>query len=96
MGFVFKYGIVLINSRLGIGVTSPSYALDVLTSINCAEINRNGTPLSSTLSLFLPLTGGIMSGPLSGTTISVTSVSAATFSGSGASLTYLNASNHLM
>jgi hypothetical protein len=64
-----------------------------LTNINCAEIYRNGTPISSTLSLFLTLTGGILSGPLSGTTISATSVLASTFSGSGASLTTLNASN---
>ena len=43
------------SGKIGIGVTSPgaNYSLDVLNNINCAEIYRNGTPLSSTLSLFL-------------------------------------------
>ena len=59
------------------------YDLDVLNNINCFEIYRNGTPLSSVLSLFLPLTGGILTGNLKGTTISATNVSASTFAGSG-------------
>ncbi len=69
------------SGKIGIGVTSPgaNYSLDVLNNINCAEIYRNGTPLSSTLSLFLPLTGGTLMGVLSGTIISATN-----FVGSGA------------
>jgi hypothetical protein len=54
--------------------------LDVLNNINCNEIYRNGTPISSTLSLFLPLTGGLLSGPLTGTTISATNMSATNIS----------------
>ncbi len=68
-------------------------SLDVLNNINCAEIYRSGTPLSSTLSLFLPLTGGTLTGVLSGTTISATNMTASLFSGSGTSLNSLNASN---
>jgi hypothetical protein len=83
------------SGKIGIGLTNPdtNYKLDVLGNINCSEIYRNGTPLSSALSLFLPLVGGQLTGGLTGTTCSMTSVSAATFSGSGASLTNLNASN---
>ncbi len=42
------------SGKIGIGSTNPgaNYALDVLTNINCAKIYRNGTPISSTLSLF--------------------------------------------
>ena len=46
------------------------FDLDVLKNINCNEIYINGTPLSSTLSLFLPLTGGMLTGNLTCTTIS--------------------------
>ena len=81
------------SGKVGIGLTNPNYNLDVLGNINCQEIYRNGTPISSTLSLFLPLTGGTLTGVLTATTISATNISAATFSGSGASLTNLNASN---
>ena len=83
--------IYITSGKIGIGLTNPgtSYKLDVLGNINCSEIYRNGT----TLSLFLPLVGGQLTGGLTGTTCSMTSVSAATFSGSGASLTNLNASN---
>jgi hypothetical protein len=42
------------SGKIGIGLTNPNYALDVSTNINCAEIYRNGTPISSTLSLFYP------------------------------------------
>ena len=82
------------SGKIGIGVTSPgaNYALDVLTNINCAEIYRNGTPISSTLSLFLPLSGGTLTGLLTGTTISATNMTANLFTGSGAALTTLNAS----
>ena len=59
------------------------YDLDVSNNINCFEIYRNGTPLSSVLSLFLPLTGGILTGNLTGTTISATNVSSSMFAGSG-------------
>ncbi len=45
------------------------------------------------LSWFLPLSGGALSGTLSGTTISATYMTAKTFTGSGASLTNLNVSN---
>jgi len=87
--------IYITSGKIGIGLTNPgtSYKLDVLGNINCSEIYRNGTTLSSTLSLFLPLVGGQLTGGLTGTTCSMTSVSAATFSGSGASLTNLNVSN---
>ncbi len=73
------------SGKIGIGVTSPgsNYALDVLTNINCAEIYRNGTPISFTLSLFLPLTGGTLTGLLTGTTISATYMTANLFTGSG-------------
>ncbi len=52
------------SGKIGIGVTSPgaNYDLDVLNNINCAEIYRNGTPISSTLSLFLLLVGGQLTG----------------------------------
>ncbi len=85
---------IYINSGK-IGVTSPgaNYDLDVLNNINCAEIYRNGTPIFSTLSLFLPLTGGTLTGVLSGTTISATNMTANLFSGSGASFTNLNVSD---
>ena len=83
------------SGKIGIGVTNPgaNYNLDVGGNINCSEIYRNGTPISSMISLFLPLTGGTLTGVLTATTISATNISAATFSGSGASLTNLNASN---
>ena len=42
------------SGKIGIGITSPNYDLDGLNNINCYEKYRNGTPLSSTLSLFLP------------------------------------------
>ena len=81
------------SGKIGIGLTNPgtSNKLDVLGNINCSEIYRNGTPISSVLSLFLPLTGGLLSGPLTGTTISATSMIANNFSGSGSALT--NVSN---
>jgi hypothetical protein len=65
-------------SGKGIGLTNPAsnYIGDVSGNINCNEIYRKGTSISSTLSLFLPLTGGALSGPLSGTTISATYMTA--------------------
>ncbi len=65
-----------INSRLGVEVTNPvaNYSLDLLNHNNYNEIYRNGTPISSTLSLFLPLAGGISTGVLTGTSISATNV----------------------
>ena len=83
------------SGKVGIGLTNPgiNYKLDILGNMNCSEIYRNGTPISSTLSLFLPLTGGTLTGSLSGTTISATNMTASLFSGSGASLTNINASN---
>jgi len=85
----------LSSGKIGIGLTNPgaNYKLDVLGKINCDEIYRNGTSLSSTLSLFLPLEGGTLTGSLSGTTISATYMTANSFSGSGAALTNLNVSN---
>ncbi len=52
------------SGKIGIGITNPgaNYSIDVLNNINCGEIYRNGTPISSTLSLFLPLTGGTLTG----------------------------------
>ena len=40
------------SGKVGIGLTNPgtNYKLDVLGYINCADIYRNGTPISSTLS----------------------------------------------
>ena len=42
------------SGKVGIGLTNPgtNYKLDVLGNINCGEIYRNGTPISSTLSSF--------------------------------------------
>ena len=71
------------SGKIGIGITRPMYDLDVFNNINCFEMYRNGTPLTSVLSLFLPLTGGILTGNLTCTTISATNVSASTFAGSG-------------
>ena len=71
------------SEKIGIGVTKPNYDLDILININCFEIYRNETPLSSVLSLFLPLTGGILTGNLTGTTISAISGLATELSGSG-------------
>jgi len=87
--------IYITSGKIGIGLTNPgaNYKLDVLGKINCDEIYRNGTSLSSTLSLFLPLEGGTLTGSLSGTTISATYMTANSFSGSGAALTNLNVSN---
>ena len=87
--------IYITSGKIGIGLTNPAtnYKLDVSGNINCGEIYRNGTPISSTLSLFLPLTGGTLTGLLTGTTISATNMTANLFSGSGASLTNINASN---
>ena len=83
------------SGKIGIGLTNPgtNYNLDVLGNINCSEIYRNGTPISSELSLFLPLTGGTLTGVLSGTTISATNFSGSTFSGSGTGITNLDNNN---
>ena len=73
--------IYITSGKIGIGLTNPAtnYKLDVSGNINCGEIYRNGTPISSTLSLFLPLTGGLLSGDLTRTSCSMKSVSANTF-----------------
>ena len=57
------------------------------------EIYRNGTPLSSVLSLFLPLTGGILTGNLTGTTIAASYVSATNVSGFGTNISNLDYNN---
>jgi hypothetical protein len=64
---------------IGVTISSTNYALDVLNNISCNEIYRNGMPISSTLSLFLPVTGGTLTGVLSGTTISATNMTAFLF-----------------
>ena len=83
------------GGKVGIGLTNPNYPLEISgnLNLNAGEIYRSGVSLSSTLSNFLPLTGGILQGNLTGTTISATNFSGSTFSGSGDSLTNLNASN---
>ena len=83
------------SGKVGIGtyLIGTNYKLDVLGNINCQEIYRNGTTLASTLSLFLPLTGGTLTGVLNCTTISASNVSATNLSGSGASITNLNYNN---
>jgi hypothetical protein len=45
-----------VSGKFGIGLTNPAsnYILDVSGNINCNEIYRNGTSISSTLSNFLP------------------------------------------
>ena len=78
------------SGKIGIGVTKPNYDLN---NINCFEINRNGTPLSSVLSLFLPLTGGILTGNLTGTTIAASYVSATNLAGSGTNISNLDYNN---
>ncbi len=42
------------SGKIGIGLANPdtNYKLDVLGNINCSEMHRNGTTLSSTLSTF--------------------------------------------
>ena len=82
------------SGKIGIGVTKPNYDLDVLNNINCFEIYRNGTPLSSVLSLFLPLTGGILTGNLTGTTISASHVSATKLAGFGENISNLDNNNN--
>ena len=62
------------------------YDLDVLNNMNCFEIYRNGTPFSSVLSLFLPLTSGMLTGNLTCTTISASNISASEFTGSGTNI----------
>ena len=57
------------------------------------EVYSNGTILSSILSVFLPQSGGSLTGILTVTSCSMTSVSASTFSGDGSALTNLNISN---
>ena len=79
--------------EIGIGVTKPNYDLDVLNIINCFEIYRNGTSLSSVLSLFLSLTGGILTGNLTGTTIAATNVSTTKLSGSETNISNLDYNN---
>ena len=64
------------------------YDLDVSNNINCFEIYRNGTSLSSVLSLFLPLTDGILTGNSTGTTISATELT-----GSGPHISNLDYNN---
>ena len=81
------------SGKIGTGVTKPNYDLDVLNNINCFEIYRNGTPLSSVLSLFLPLTGGILTGNLTGTTIAASHVSTTKLSGSGENISNLDYNN---
>ena len=78
------------SGRVGIGLTNPAsnYKLDVFGNINCQEVYRNGVTLASTLSNFLPTSGGTLTGVLTGTTISATN-----FSGSGSGITNINASN---
>ncbi len=85
----------IVFGKVGIGLTNPgsNIILDVSGNINCNEIHSNGTSISSTLSNFLTLNGGALSGALSGTTISATYMSANTFTGSRAELTNLNVSN---
>ncbi len=53
-----------VSGKVRIGLTNPAcnYILDVSGNINCSEIYRNGTSISSTLSLFLPLTVGSLIG----------------------------------
>jgi hypothetical protein len=60
--------LVFTSGKIGIGLTNPdtNFKLDVLENRNCSEIYRNGTPLSSTLSIFLPLSRGSLTGTLSG------------------------------
>ena len=81
------------SGEIGIGVTKPNYDLDVLNNINCFEIYRNGTSLSSVLSIFLPLTGEILTGNLTGTTIAASYVSATNLSGSGTNISNLDYNN---
>jgi hypothetical protein len=77
-------------TKVGIGLSNPNYPLEVAgnININACDLYRSGVPLSSTLSNFLPLSGGIMTGNLTGTTISATNLS-----GNGSGITALNASN---
>jgi hypothetical protein len=84
-----------VSGKVGIGLTNPAsnYILDVSGNINCNEIYRNGTPISSTLSNFLTLNGGTLTGLLTGTTISATNLTATNLTGSGSAITNLNASN---
>jgi hypothetical protein len=56
-----KVTIYFISEKVGIGITNPNYALGVSNNIDCNDIYRNGTRTSSTLSLFLPLSGGLLS-----------------------------------
>ena len=72
----------IISGKIGIGLSNPNYALNVFNNIECNEIYRNGTPISSTLSLFLPFSGGMLTGNLTGTTISATKKTSSYFSGS--------------
>ncbi len=84
-----------VSGKVGIGLTNPASncILDVSGNINCNEIYRNGTPISSTLSLFLTLNGGTFTGISTGTTISATNLTATNLTGSGSAITNLNASN---
>ncbi len=45
-----------VSCKVGIGLTNPAsnYILDVSGNMNCNKIYRNGTSISSTLSLFCP------------------------------------------
>ena len=54
------------TGNVGMGILNTTYKLNVNGSINCNEIYGNGTPITSTLSFFLPLTGGLLSGTLTG------------------------------
>jgi hypothetical protein len=66
------------SGKIGIGLTNPgtNYKLDVLGNINCSEIYRNGTTISSTLSICFTFSSGQLTGGLTGNTCSMTSVSA--------------------
>ena len=83
------------SSKVGIGLSLPTYPLEVAgnMNINAGDLYRSGVSLSSTLSNFLPTSGGTLTGTLTGTTISSTNITATNLAGSGSGITNLDYNN---
>jgi len=89
----FQTTMCLSNANVGIGTSSPAYKLDVSGTTNSTTIYENGTLLSSKYALsnapLLPLSGGTLTGILTGTTINASNANFSNLSVPG-TLTVVN------